>query len=205
MTFTLFLLLRLRKQLEYDINPLYLWGYMLFAAIVPTTVAILVTLLRHIDLATYNCYAEQPILTVFDVTVAFMIFMQVIFLLLAMKAIHEVVNAVKSSSCSKNDIRLLYMITRFSLSVVAEVIALSGYYAYTIKPSFQVSIIRSLMWDYSVGELLDALILLFGNQNLWRKVLPKLKRLTSRYRRGTKVTDSPLDTSTDLPMDAITT
>ena len=42
MTFCLFVLLRLHKDMDYDTNPYYLWGYIAVVAFVPASVSLLI-------------------------------------------------------------------------------------------------------------------------------------------------------------------
>jgi len=179
MTFSLFVLLRLHKDIDYDTNPYYLWAYMAVVAFVPATIALIVTLLGPPQGVVYNCLSELPIVLVYSVTVAFLICVQIVFLILISAEMFKIINAVKNTAHSKRDIRLVYMISRFSMSVLAQIVQISGLYVFSLMPSYKINLINSVVWTSPIGELLDALILFFGNQHMWRWLARKKNSMSS--------------------------
>lgn len=167
MTICLFVLLRLHRDMDYDVNPYYLWVYVAVVAIVPTTIALIVTLAGPPE-AEYNCVSRVPIVLVYTVAVALMICVQLVLLILVSAEVWRVVNAVKNTTHSKGDIRLMYITTRFSLSVIAQIIQISGLYVYFLRPSLAKNLLNSVVWTSPIGEFIDLLVLFFGNQHMWK-------------------------------------
>jgi len=189
MTFTLFMLLRQNKEYEYATNPIYLWGYIAFEAIVPTTMGIIAAELgkayqeNQRDKTFYNCYATGEALVVFEVVLAIMVTAQLVFISLTLRSMYVVISSVKRTSQSKRDVRFTYLAVRCILCFMSQIVSVGALYTASFSAeshSLNKALTNALLCNYAVGSLTDALILLFGNQSLWKWTAAKLnKRETS--------------------------
>jgi len=172
MTFTLFMLLRLNKEYEYASNKRYLWGYILFVLLVPILVGITVVESRPQNGGNWNCYAQAPYIFAYHAVFVVMILAQIIFICLTLRSMYVIISAATANKVqSKRNIRLIYLTVRFIICVMAEIVAVSGVLASALYPGQELnrkSLVNSLLWNYAVGEFVDALVLLFGNQSLWK-------------------------------------
>jgi len=174
---TLYLSICMKKDLTSEQHPAYFWGYVTFFWVVTIVAPLAITYAPGFS---FNNGVCSPSTQTSDGAYAPLFLLIVIQLYCVVRStMHagKIISAAKSLQHSKRDIRLLYMLVRFSATIVAEMLSLVPYFTlnyYGVKPS----ILRVVCVCTPLAGVLDGIILLFGNKPLVKLVMRKLRLIT---------------------------
>jgi len=173
--FTLYLSVSRRVDLDYETHPKYFWGYIGFYWLVVIVAPIAITK------APGNFFANGVCNTSLTTTYAefapefVMILFQLFCVISAFINAGVIISAAKSTSRTKNDIRLLYMMIRFAATIFSQLLGALPYYVLEYTEEFtKASLIKAVCVCIPLGAMLDGCILIFSNRPLmrllWRKM-----------------------------------
>jgi predicted neutral ceramidase superfamily lipid hydrolase len=171
---TLYLSVCKRISLDRESNRWYFWGYLSFFWIITIVCPLVISqnpgnsysegACRSVQSLTYGQIVPELIMLVFQ------IFAVISTIVYAKKTI-----AASSTVRTKTDVRMIYMIVRFSLTIVDQIMLLVSYYVVLLNVPPSELDIKVLLMCFGLAPIFDGAILLFGNRALMKLVIRKLR------------------------------
>jgi len=180
---TLYLTVCRRNSMD---DPKYLYGYAAFFWVVCLVCPFAIAGSPKIFI-NGTCVSDQPASVTLSPLFVF-ILLQIFFMGSAFRVAAKIINAARSISSPKKDIRLLYMIIRFSLTIIAQMIAIVVYLVVVLSNNLNTTLFKWAIITGPAATCLDAVVLIGGNRPLMKWCMRKV---------GVDVSSSSL--SSELP------
>jgi len=169
----LYLTICLNKDIEYATNPRYLWSFFGFYWII-IIIAPLVIASEPSNEVNGACTAPSQYAIL--VPLGIMIFGQIAMVTRALTKAWRVISAaskVTASQKKSKDTRMLYMLVRFSLTILSQILNCMGYFVVTVSQTSPSLTLKSSGFEFAVVIIpvttcIDASILILGNKPLMR-------------------------------------
>jgi len=174
---TLYLSICKRQDLDYASNPKFFWGYVAFFWVICIVAPLVISYAPGTGFRAGVCQANSSTIYGEFAPEFLMVIFQLFFVISSITHAGKIITAAKSTSRTKKDVRLLYMMVRFSATIFSELLVLVPYYVLNYYgETIPVAKVASVC--IPLGGLCDGCILLFGNRALMRLSLKKFRSLS---------------------------